>query len=480
MSNKRPEPHVAQHIRRDKLRIQNSPQHFEDFPNNLEQLSLHPGFNTDLLQVTSVRNANMLYEPPFYSSEMVNPSTTSNPLSAMMPQLASIFPHSSDPASCSIHSSPERQCEVRDLGNWRNSGSHQGCDWMLNYASSSAANESIPNIFVSEINNELTGVQIQSSPLNNPSGETATRESQGQLGDIIKSASISGQGSEMSSLMQQTGYGIWVENGNQLVYFPNYGNQLSNQSRFGNPSSWTNRMVENYPRCKKSDERSGPLVSDSNNQALSLSLSSNAQSAPCGSDDPQSRFVASKDLQYSKSVRSISSPSFVSGDSSKSLQNMVVGVPSSSIGYRNVGPLGPFTGYAIILKSSNFLEPAQQLLDEICSQSNQNLMKQCDFSGRVSGEVGASTSADAVRATKESGVGAKKGNSGASFSMFHSSNGNENSGDGRARSSAHLSSRPEYQQRMAKFLYMQEEVGYHCPIYIAYTTILLNLQRSNQ
>ncbi|CAI8612713.1 unnamed protein product [Vicia faba] len=33
---------------------------------------------------------------------------------------------------------------------------------------------------------------------------------------------------------------------------------------------------------------------------------------------------------------------------------------------RNTVPLGPFTGYASVLKGSRFLKPAQQLLDEIC------------------------------------------------------------------------------------------------------------------
>ncbi|KAK2972272.1 hypothetical protein RJ640_014330 [Escallonia rubra] len=34
--------------------------------------------------------------------------------------------------------------------------------------------------------------------------------------------------------------------------------------------------------------------------------------------------------------------------------------------FRSVGPLGPFTGYASILKGSRFLKPAQQLLEELC------------------------------------------------------------------------------------------------------------------
>ncbi|KAI9077829.1 hypothetical protein K1719_040175 [Acacia pycnantha] len=78
----------------------------------------------------------------------------------------------------------------------------------------------------------------------------------------------------------------------------------------------------------------------------------------------------------------------------------------------------------------------------------------------VSGGVGASTSADVANATIESGVSTKNSCSGAtSFSMLQCSNGNENSGDGGGnRRSSRPSSRPEYQQRMAKFPYMQQEV----------------------
>ncbi|XAR50894.1 hypothetical protein NMG60_11005351 [Bertholletia excelsa] len=47
----------------------------------------------------------------------------------------------------------------------------------------------------------------------------------------------------------------------------------------------------------------------------------------------------------------------------------VVGLSRASTSYdlsRSSVPLGPFTGYASVLKSSRFLRPAQQLLDEVC------------------------------------------------------------------------------------------------------------------
>lgn len=37
-------------------------------------------------------------------------------------------------------------------------------------------------------------------------------------------------------------------------------------------------------------------------------------------------------------------------------------------------PLGPFTGYATILKSSRFLKPAQQILDDLCGTANYEVL----------------------------------------------------------------------------------------------------------
>lgn len=44
-----------------------------------------------------------------------------------------------------------------------------------------------------------------------------------------------------------------------------------------------------------------------------------------------------------------------------------------SIGSRSSVPLGPFTGYASILKGSRFLKPAQQLLEEFCDVGNREI-----------------------------------------------------------------------------------------------------------
>ncbi|MED6123353.1 hypothetical protein PIB30_048408 [Stylosanthes scabra] len=315
-----------------------------------------------------------------------------------------------------------------------------------------------------EIQKQLGGV------LHHPSSSSSSPSPfyQNTLHDIVKSASISAQVSDnMASLMQQTGHGIWVGDGSGLDLHPSYGNQ-PNQLRCGGANPWANRTVDNAIRWnnsplgftdKKVDEHSGrPLMNNSNPQSLSLSLSSNSQSKTSVSQFEEvsaSDDLQCKDPQYMKYVRAFTKPSIVSRDSGKSPQDPM-GVPSST-SYRNVGPLGPFTGYATILKSSRFLKSAQQLLDEFCRISSPKFSKPRDVTQRLSGEASASTSADVVTVDNQTEAAAKEGsNSGSSSSMFHGAN--DNNADWRTGSGSSLSPRPDYQQKKARLLYMQEEV----------------------
>ncbi|KAJ7981025.1 putative BEL1-like homeodomain 8 [Quillaja saponaria] len=491
MNSIRPESHVAQQSRRDKLRVQ----HLEDFPNNMEQLSEpHP----DLLQVRNVRNANMLYEAAFVTPEpTVNFTTRLNHLTArrdsMESQEYASFSNSSAPTTTtnSVQPYPKDNCEPHSSGNWKNFSSRQGCDWMMNYASGSVGNESNPNsYYVAEVNDvssyqqyvkpAYNGLQEVQPNLNNRSGEISIHENQKQLGgmhlpslpvyhntlqEVVKSASLRTQGSEMASIVhhniKEASRGSWAGGGNQ-----------SNQLHFDIADSWKDRSVHNFPQwsgalgfiAKRSDEESRPLLTDLNPQGLSLSLSSNPDSKlpltqfgeGSGSDNKlQSRTGDCEDHRYLKSVKSgylcqTQKPSIITKGSAKSLQE-IVGM-SQNFSYQNVGPLGPFTGYATILKSSKFLKPAQQLLDEFCI--GPKLVKEYDMSERVSGEVCTSTSAAANAIGNE--VVLKCNNSGASSSTFYSSN--ENIGDGGVGSSCE-SFQPECQQKKAKLLYMQDEVS---------------------
>ncbi|RWW12916.1 hypothetical protein GW17_00023398 [Ensete ventricosum] len=140
-------------------------------------------------------------------------------------------------------------------------------------------------------------------------------------------------------------------------------------------------------------------------------------------------------------------PKFLIGDrvytGGGSLQD-VVSLPSDAAAHRGSGPLGPFTGYATILKNSRFLRPAQQLLDEFCSAvTGLKLAKRCHI-GEAS--PGASSSGRDVGEKDNSSKGV---NSGTSTSM-------EAGADAGGAAKVH---RPEFQQKKAKLLHMQEEVG---------------------
>lgn len=106
------------------------------------------------------------------------------------------------------------------------------------------------------------------------------------------------------------------------------------------------------------------------------------------------------------------------------------------------GPLGPFTGYAAILKGSRFLKPAQLLLEELCGAVKGGRevcdeLGECVFGGSKEGSnkgegvssSSLSTSTEPSRGFDQSGV------------QMH---------------------RPEFQQKKAKLLYMQDEVSIFC------------------
>ncbi|XP_019448784.1 PREDICTED: BEL1-like homeodomain protein 8 isoform X1 [Lupinus angustifolius] len=408
MSSLRPELHVAQQLRRDKLRIHetSSSQHQhlqQEFPNNLEQyLSLHPEFNLDLLQArdinNNVRNANILDEAPLYSSEVIPPH-----------QYAS-FPHSS---STIIHSSPKQQC-----GNW-----------MVNHGStsSSVANQSnnLNSILPFELNNNMSTHQkhYDHKPSCNTNIVVTDAQSsspslyQNSLQDIFKSSSISGNTSEMASL--QENQGILGGNASESVlYHQSYANQAN---MWTNQNSFNDKMINGQQQQQQKHGRN--VFSDSKNpQGLSLSLSSNSLSNPCS----QFEFDTQSLSGVSKHVKSFQ-------------ESIPMGIPSNNTTHRNIGPLGPFTGYATILKCSRFLKPCQELLDQLCSRCR---------------GLSASTSAD----VDENWVAEKRGISGASsFTLFYNSN-EDTAADGGALRSFCISSRPECQMNKANLLFMQEEV----------------------
>ncbi|KAI4386061.1 hypothetical protein MLD38_004029 [Melastoma candidum] len=109
---------------------------------------------------------------------------------------------------------------------------------------------------------------------------------------------------------------------------------------------------------------------------------------------------------------------------------------------RKSGPLGPFTGYASILKSSKFLKPAQLLLHEMCGIPDTfTIQASCVLEG----------------CPKDVGLGGASGLGGLSGSC--------------SSGSLH----PEYQQMKAKLLHMQVEVcrryrEYHQQMHLVFSS----------
>ncbi|PON46329.1 Knotted like homeodomain transcription factor [Parasponia andersonii] len=274
-----------------------------------------------------------------------------------------------------------------------------------------------------------------------------------------------------------------VMSGNELALLPSFVNQ-STTLRFDNSGSSSSQM-ENHqdePYQKREQDHHAELLRTSHLQGLSLSLSSNPQSAttlpnvlhpPHHLGDHHQESKPGDKSGYVVSV-SMPKPSIISkACGSKSLQDIVGNINNASNPYRSSGPLGPFTGYATILKSSRFLRPAQQLLDDFCrSKGGINVKIACgEVSERISGgggggggvsgcvsasAVSGSCSGDAVNAIETEVLG-KGNNSCASSSTFYGSN--EISGDGGVGSISFECSKPEHQRKKAKLLYMHEEVS---------------------
>ncbi|KAK1409937.1 hypothetical protein QVD17_36468 [Tagetes erecta] len=141
-------------------------------------------------------------------------------------------------------------------------------------------------------------------------------------------------------------------------------------------------------------------------QGLSLSLSS----VPHLKDDHQPM------LQSGQKSDLLVNPD------SKSLMGSV-----SGFGHRNSGPLGPFTGYATILKNSKYIKPAQELLNVSCE------------------------------------VGQEMGHDGYSHKILEEEMSRVDDGDSTEHvtgrnSSGGESLRPEFHRKKARLLYMLEEV----------------------
>ncbi|GLT33772.1 hypothetical protein SLA2020_083340 [Shorea laevis] len=494
MSKFIPESHVAQQSRRDKLRIQQSSSDLVQHSGDFQPGFLHPVLNPDLIQVRNVRNANLLYDQStFPSSNVTHFSENPDHLLAQRDEMLQqdletvqrttlvLADDSMSPSILTHFSAPSRvgAAYKETCGNWKSVDPQQACDLMVSYASGSSSREGNHNPFGgavlsnngSESNMSATAqylkptydcnLAVQSTSIN-PCSEVSSQDCRRHysnadiplpqlynskvLQDVVTTASVGNRVPEGAALLQQN-----IREVVHRSWTTDYSGNQSGSFHFDTGGTGMDRPpVENWHRWK--DEQEPNMVaSDSTNQGLALSLSSNPPPKVYVAqleDGLQSRSLDFKDPQDSK----ILEPSVVRKASGKSLQ-VIVG-NSTNIN-RHTGPLGPFTGYATILKNTRFLKPAQELLEDFCDMTNSKLDKICKMSEEISVEGTASASAGTSHAANME-LAVKGKNSCASSSTFYSSSGNSGDGGLGSRSNEQLY-QPDYQLK-ARLLYLQEEV----------------------
>ncbi|OVA18042.1 Homeobox domain [Macleaya cordata] len=524
MNSFRPESHVAQQSRRDKLRVPQNSQvpHLQDFSaNHLVQLPKYQGLNInnpDVFQVRSFRNCDLLCDPTtMFPSQMHNLSTNNTNMllahdkNAIMNQESNAADDHEQPsgraeplgpnqdssfANSSSHVVPSNfmpsskvLSDPQNLCYWK---SQQSCDWLSNYVNGSGVGSNHNNnspLLVGEILPRNGYQQDVQSSFTNQGSEISNQDCQKTYGEmnfsspliyqtnlqeVVTSTSMGSQGFEMASLVHQkvreTGHGSWVDGGNELVLLPSYGNQPNASHQVNETTGWMHRPVGGSHQWNgelgfatdKSGGNIEAVVGDSNTtQSLSLSLSSHRPPPELrtpqfaerfGSENTQSRpgiCSGSQDLKTNDSNYLFSNQQPCIGY--KGCGNSVESVGgSSAYARRCTGPLGPFTGYATILKNSKFLKPAQQLLDEFCSVTAPKLVTTGEMTERGSRDL--SVLSDPVNADNE--VGRRDVNSGVSSSICSS----KTAGEGKVGSGHCQSYHPEFQQKKAKLLYMLEEV----------------------
>lgn len=206
--------------------------------------------------------------------------------------------------------------------------------------------------------------------------------------------------------------------------------------------------------AKNTDHRNIRIVANDNSdkQALSLSLSSvpspkvhttqiaDRNSTPTDVDPHYSRDVCTT-TGIQESITWNPNSSTVSRNLVNARQGMT---GTQALSVRNPGPLGPFTGYATILRNSRFLRPAEQLLDELCCVARPKNVDIHEVSDKILEDV------------RVSGSNVESNLSGSSFAFDGSSD------MGREVGGVSFST-DSYQhgnlQKKAKLMYMQDEVG---------------------
>ncbi|KAG6760696.1 hypothetical protein POTOM_033875 [Populus tomentosa] len=469
----RPESHVAQQSRRDKLRGHQSltsVQYLDDYPNSLERISVSPGLSPDLVHVRNIRNDNTIYDSTMFSSEIHNFATSSHVLSA--PKVSIVDQElGAVPLNRPILAE-DSSFTGGSVGGERNQKPMFVGEVLSNNARVSNISTSRQYLMPSYNGNQ--NVQLPST-LRNTFGEISSEDSIKQLRVVMQVPSLPPYQNAAQDVIPS---GCFRPRMNERILHPSLVTESTASHFDNNGSTWMSRPLENYHHWstgelglveRTSDQEMMTITSDANTQGLSLSLSSinppsKVEVTHFGEEYASEHLqlkvadrVSEESHQDSKFPKSSSlcalpKPSIITKSCGKSIHDIV---GTSTHALRNTGPLGPFTGYATILKSSKFLKPAQQLLEEFSSRTGPKHTRTFEMS---EDQVTAPALADIINEANEKAGTNAKNYSGIPSSTFYCSN-KASSGDDVGGSGGSCGSYgPEYQQKKAKLLLLQEEV----------------------
>ncbi|KAJ0857524.1 putative transcription factor Homeodomain-TALE-BEL family [Helianthus annuus] len=355
MNNLRTESHVAQKIRRHKLRFQQN----SDDPTH-QQLPQDPNF-----EAPRPRYGPVSYDPNVFPQEMLNSI-------AMLQQPNHGFV---DQESCSGSGSRSGMGTGSGQGNLQTGGNEWSVVAPMNIDQSYNNNNE-------DLQNGLQNIQVFGcSPFY-----------QNTLQEVVTSATVGSHVDQSKNVLEMNqSIPCWMNGSDQLGFVGNRNNNNNNDH--------------------------GTIENSHITQGLSLSLSS----------VPQTK------TEY---------PNLLSGLKPLKVENVTISDPKQLVGvscFRSMGPLGPFTGYATILKNSKYLEPAQELLSDSCDVGGAHeLVQTCDSTHKI----------------LEEEMSRVSGESGASSSTIYGAS-EHVTGRSSALSESYL---PEFHHKKAKLIYMQEEV----------------------
>lgn len=398
MNNLRTESHVAQKSRRHKLRFQQN----SDNPNHQHLSQDHPHF-----ELHRPRYGSISYDPSVFPSEMLN-SIASNPHLLLPPNHAFVS-HDQDSGSGSSPANfPHKVIadNPQNGGKWKSVVSTSQNQLQVNndhwnvVSYSNVMDQSNSNSPMVVNNQDLQNIHLgdQKNYGEVPAFGT-TPYYHNTLQEVVTSATVGTHVYQSKNFLEiNQSIPCWMNTSDQLGFIANRNN----------------------------DHREATIMGTNENNCITQGLSLSLSSVP----QPKSEFP-----NLHSGSKAALKTDLLANSESKQLMGM------SSFGHRNVGPLGPFTGYATILKNSKYLKPAQELLNDNCDVGGLELAQTCDNTNKILEE-------------EMSRVSGESGTSGASSSTIYGSNEHMT---GRS-SSLPESYRPEFHQKKAKLLYMQEEV----------------------